>query len=91
LPFASYFQYLIYRPLSMRRYEKMFPENEVTQARRRLHEAIVQDLRQENPDSYMALAVKHGVTTKTIYNIARANGVQRKDRRQEVANGSQTL
>jgi broad specificity phosphatase PhoE len=69
----------------------MFPENEVTQARRRLHEAIVQDLRQENPDSYMVLAVKHGVTVKTVYNIARANGLQRKDRRQEVANGSQTV
>ena len=66
----------------------MFPENEVTQARRRLHEAIIQDLRQENPASYMALAVKHGVTVKTIYNIARDSGLQRKDRRQEVANGS---
>ena len=69
----------------------MFPENEVTQARRRLHEAIIQDLRQENPASYMALAVKHGVTVKTIYNIARDSGLQRKDRRQEVANGSQAL
>jgi hypothetical protein len=29
----------------------------------------------------MALAVKHGVTLKTIYNIARANGLQRKDRK----------
>ena len=59
----------------------MYPENEITEARRRLHEAIVQDLRQENPASYMALAVKHGVTTKTIYNIARANRLQRKDRK----------
>ena len=66
----------------------MFPENEITEARRRLHEAVIQDLGQENPASYMTLAVKHGVTTKTIYNIARANGLQRKNRRQEVANGS---
>jgi hypothetical protein len=75
----------------MRRYENMFPENEITEARRRLHEAVIQDLGQENPASYMALAVKHGVTTKTIYNIARANGLQRKDRMQEVPTGSQTL
>ena len=59
----------------------MFPDNEITEARRRLHEAIIQDLRQDNPASYMALAVKHGVTLKTIYNIARANRLQRKDRK----------
>ena len=59
----------------------MYPENEITEARRRLHEAVIQDLGQENPASYMALAVKHGVTTKTIYNIARANSLQRKDRK----------
>jgi len=29
----------------------------------------------------MVLAVKHGVTLKTIYNIARANRLQRKDRK----------
>ena len=62
----------------------MFPENEITEARRRLHEAIIQDLRQDNPASYMALAVKHGVTLKTIYNIARANRLQRKDRKAAV-------
>ena len=62
----------------------MFPENEITEARRRLHEAVIQDLGQENPASYMRLAVKHGVTTKTIYNIARANGLQRKDRKSGV-------
>ena len=69
----------------------MYPENEITEARRRLHDAVIQDLGQENPPSYMALAVKHGVTVKTIYNIARDSGLQRKDRRQEVANGSQAL
>jgi hypothetical protein len=62
----------------------MFPDNEITEARRRLHEAIIQDLRQDNPASYMALAVKHGVTLKTIYNIARANRLQRKDRKAAV-------
>ena len=64
----------------MRRNEDLFPENEITRARRRLHDAIVEDLRQDEPDSYMALAVKHGVTLKTIYNIARRNRLQRKDR-----------
>jgi hypothetical protein len=59
----------------------MFPDNEITEARRRLHEAVIRDLKQENPPSYMALAVKHGVTLKTIYNIARANRLQRKDRK----------
>jgi hypothetical protein len=34
-----------------------------------------------DPPSYMVLAVKHGVTLKTIYNIARANRLQRKDRK----------
>lgn len=62
----------------------MFPDNEITEARRRLHEAIIQGLRQDNPASYMALAVKHGVTLKTIYNIARANRLQRKDRKAAV-------
>jgi hypothetical protein len=62
----------------------MFPDNEIPEARRRLHEAIIQDLRQDNPASYMALAVKHGVTLKTIYNIARANRLQRKDRKAAV-------
>ena len=59
----------------------MYPENEITEARRRLHDAVIQDLGRENPPSYMALVVKHGVTTKTIYNIAPANGLQRKDRK----------
>jgi len=62
----------------------MFPDNEITEASRRLHAAVVRDLQQENPPSYMTLAVKHGVTLKTIYNIARANSLQRKDRKSAV-------
>jgi hypothetical protein len=67
----------------------MFPDNEITEARRRLHEAVIRDLQQENPPSYMALAVKHGVTLKTIYNIARANRLQRKDRKAAVESTEQ--
>ena len=67
----------------------MFPDNEITEARRRLHEAVIKDLRQENPASYMALAVKHGVTLKTIYNIARTNRLQRKDRKAAVESTEQ--
>lgn len=50
--------------------------NQVTEARRQMHEAIIEELKQARHPSYMTPAVKFGLTPSAIYNIARKHRIE---------------
>jgi hypothetical protein len=64
------------RPHIERRYMKQ--ENAVTRARAELHKEIIYDLKL-GIDTFEAISLKHGMTMRTIFKIAKENHLRRKD------------